>query len=327
MGKRQDKPLDDALKTLYTFNDPAQLLSTRASVRYTLVTMPDGGITEIRTSRDQPAEIKRHASGKGEMIVRQVPPRGPFQPKLSAEELEEFPIVRVGFERKESVRRVDTVTDVPKGKRDRDEGQAGIRQVITLKITAGESSKTVHVPFAQYAAENFAQWQGSEIWLPGAAKPLQLQLGNTLRPLPAKITLEKFELVPYAGGDKIGGLMRDFRATLRVVDERAGIEKVGVAAMNEPVYFESKTRWFEPDESWLFFQSGFNPQAAEQLSILGIGNRPGVVTMTVGSVMIGVGLLYAFYIKPIVVQRMKRKALESAGSKAQPQAAQEFAGV
>jgi hypothetical protein len=37
--------------------------------------------------------------------------------------------------------------------------------------------------------------------------------------------------------------------------------------------------------------------------------------MTVGSIMIGVGLLYAFYIKPIIVARMKRKAKELAGNR------------
>jgi len=316
MGNRQDKPLDNNFKTLYTFRDPAQLLSTRASVRHTLVTTPDGGITEIRTARDQAVQITKHANGTGGLEVRQIPPRGPFQPKLSAEEIAEFPVVKVGFERKENVRRIDSVIDVPKAKRDRDEGAAGIRQVVTVKISAGDTSKIVHVPFAQYAAENFAQWQGNEIWLPGATKPLQLQLGNTLRPLPAKITLEKFELVPYAGGSKQSGLMRDFRATLRVVDNDSGTEKVGVAAMNEPVYFERKLPWYAPDESWLFFQSGFNPQAGEQLSILGIGNRPGVITMTVGSIMIGLGLLYAFYLKPIIVQRMKRNAIEVAAAKA-----------
>jgi hypothetical protein len=319
MGKRQDKPLDPAFRTMYTFSDEFGLLTgggAAGATTRTFITSADSpAVTELILSRDHAAEIKPFPQGNGEIELIQMPPRGPFQAKLTAEEIASLPRVAIGFERRDNVRRVDQVADVPKAKRDRDEGEAGVRQVVTLRISVGDWSKIVHVPYMEYPAERFARWGEIEpVALPGANQPLQIALSTTLLPMPAQVTLEKFELVPYPGGDKMSGLMRDFRATLRVVDFDSGEESVDVAHMNHPVYFERKRPLLFPNESWLFFQRGWNPQAGENLSILGVGNRPGVGTMTLGSIMIGVGLLYAFYVKPIIVGRMKRKALAAAAA-------------
>ena len=47
--------------------------------------------------------------------------------------------------------------------------------------------------------------------------------------------------------------------------------------------------------------------------MLGVGNRPGVTTMTVACVMIVTGLLYAFYLKPVLIRRMKERAIAQYG--------------
>jgi hypothetical protein len=72
--------------------------------------------------------------------------------------------------------------------------------------------------------------------------------------------------------------------------------------LTSPVYYDHG--------NWIFFQAGYDPDG--QSSTIGVGNRPGVGMMLMGCVMIVGGLLYAFYVKPIVVQRMKAKALEAA---------------
>lgn len=313
LGKRQEKPLDDDFRTLYTFTDKYDLIGKAGSVKQTLVTNGDGKtVTRIVAGRDRGVEVFEHPDGVGEFSIPQMPQRGPFQPKLTPEDIAKLPTIQVKFERRDNVRRADTVTDVPRAKRDRQEGEAGVNQVLTVRITLGQTQKVVHVPFTQWTAEAFMPWKGDEIWLPGANKPLRLQLGNALVGIPAAVTVEKFELVPYPGGTKQAGLMRDFKSTLRVVDADTALELVGVAHMNNPVYFEHKRPWYLPDQSWILFQSGWNQEAGESLTILGVGNRPGVVTMTLGSVMIGVGLLWAFYVKPILIARNKRRAMEQA---------------
>src|SRR5205814_1164020 len=101
-------------------------------------------------------------------------------------------------------------------------------------------------------------------------------------------------------------MMRDFRATLDVQDVRSGERSTGVAHMNSPVYFDGG--------KWLFFQASFDGQA-QRWTGLGVGNRPGVWVMLGGFVMIFVGVVYAFYLKPIIIRRMKADAIAKAAEK------------
>lgn len=315
MGSRQTKSLDENFRTIYTFTDPNRLLPQGPSEKRTLVTVGEK-IVMITAGKDRAAEVTEFANGRGEVEVIQMPRRGPFQPKLTPQEIAEMPRVKVAFERRPNVLRIDRVVDVPKAKRDRDEGSTGRKQVVTVRVKAGDWSTIVNVPFTQWAAEsNLVRWEGSAIQIPGASKPLHLQLGNSLHAMPARVTVENFDLVPYAGGQKAAGsMMRDFKSTLRVVDTDTGSEFTDVAHMNHPVYIYKKSRFFLPSESWLLFQAQWDPNG-QKWTVLGVGNRPGVFTMTLGSILIGVGLLYAFYVKPIIVARMKRRAILEASEK------------
>jgi hypothetical protein len=99
--------------------------------------------------------------------------------------------------------------------------------------------------------------------------------------------------------------MRDFRSTLIVQDPRTGADYTAVAHMNNPVYFGGG--------SWLFFQAQFDPE--QRYTVLGVGNRPGVRMMITGFAMIVIGLMYAFYLKPVIIRRMKQGALAAAAAK------------
>jgi hypothetical protein len=86
-----------------------------------------------------------------------------------------------------------------------------------------------------------------------------------------------------------------------------GNQTVDVASNNSPVYFDGGR--------WIFFQAGYDPQG--QFSTIGVGNRPGVTIMLTGCIMIVCGIIYAFYVKPVVVRRMKAAALVRAAQIAQ----------
>src|SRR5262249_13863402 len=189
----------------------------------------------------------------------------------------------------------------PPSKRDRNFGESGAFQVIRAKVRVGEWSQEVLVPFAMDAAE--AEWDGGQVDLPDGTH-LQLQLGNTRLQLPATLTLRKFDMLPYPGGDT-GDMIRDFRSTVTVHDPASGDEFTAVAHMNNPIYFGNG--------AWLFFQAQFDPRS--RWTVLGVGNRPGVNIMIVGCVMMVIGLLWAFYLKPIIIRRMKEKALAEAAAK------------
>ena len=80
---------------------------------------------------------------------------------------------------------------------------------------------------------------------------------------------------------------------------------VDVAHLNHPVYFRGG--------QWLFFQAAYDGEN-RQWTQLGIGNRPGVLAIGAGCIMIFAGLAACFYAKPLIIRRMKQKALVKAAA-------------
>jgi hypothetical protein len=306
MGKRQKAPIDNNLVLLYTLNDPYQLLPMEGREKHTLVTCSAAnvlpGIVDIAAG---PAEAT---------TTRDLPATGAQISIAPADDDASHTPFSLGVEKKDHLRQNQHVVEVPSAQRDRETGQAGIFQVLRVKVTSGQWAQDVLVPYSQYVAEE--SWTDSAtqdgrtvagsttIAIPGAHSTLQLRLGQEYDWLPARLTLERFDAVPYDGMGSTGSsLMRDFSSTLTIEDHRTGEKTTDVAHMNHPVYFG--------DGSWLFFQAQWDPEG-QRWTILGVGNRPGVGVMVTGCVMIVAGLMYAFYIKPIVIRRMKRKALMKA---------------
>jgi hypothetical protein len=305
MGKRQKAPLDNDLMLLYTLNDPYQLLPLQGREKHTLVTTSAAGIVDI-------------AAGPGEAsVVRDLPSTGGQISIAPADDDPSHTPFSLSVDRQEHLRRDEHIVEVPSAQRDRETGQAGVFQVLRVKITSGNWSQEVLVPYSQYVAEE--SWSDSAtqdgrtvarsvpIQIPGAKATLQLRLGQEYDWLPARLTLNRFDAVPYDGMGSTGSsLMRDFCSTLTIEDHRTGDKSTDVAHMNHPVYFDGG--------SWLFFQAQWDPEG-QRWTILGVGNRPGVPVMIGGCVMIVMGVLYAFYVKPIVIRRMKQKALQKAAEK------------
>jgi hypothetical protein len=305
MGKRQKEPIDKDLTLLYTMNDPYQLMPLQGREKHTLVTCAAAGIVDI-------------VAGPGEAsVVNELPDTGGQISIAPGEDDASHASFAVGVERKDHLRRNEHVVEVPSAQRDRETGQAGVFQVLRVKVTSGTWSKDVFVPYSQYVAEE--SWSDSAtqdgrtvarsipIDIPGSHATLQLRLGQEYDWLPARLTLERFDAVPYAGMGSTGSsLMRDFCSTLSIEDHHSGEKTTDVAHMNHPVYFDGG--------SWLFFQAQWDPDG-QRWTILGVGNRPGVNVMICGCIMIVSGVLYAFYAKPIIIRRMKRKALAKAAER------------
>lgn len=303
LGKRQTKPLDDQLVIRYRLNDSLRLLNTRSAERRLLLTSDDEpGVTQVVVGAARASEVMPLDPQRPELSIKPAA-SGPLMPPTPSD----APPLIVSVERFDHLRAKRQVIDVPREQRDRDAGASGVFQVLQVRVRSGEWSKDVYVRFEPWAAD--VAWESEPIEVPGARAPLELRLGNTVRSIPARIKLDRFELVPYPGGDaSLGSIMRDFRSHLTITD-REGRSSTGVARMNEPVYFASG--------AWLFYQAQWDPEG-QRYTVLGVGNRPGVFTMTLGCVMIGFGLFWAFYLKPIIIRRMKRQALERAAAKEKP---------
>lgn len=303
LGKRQPKPLDDRLLIRYRFNDSMRLLGPRSSERRLLLTCDDApGVTQVIVGAARASEVTTVDFANPELSIAPAV-GGPLAAPISRD----VPRLILRVERFDHLRPRRSVVDVPREQRDRDAGASGVFQVVTLRLRSSDWTKVVHVPFEQWAAD--VAWESEPIEIPGARAPLELRLGNTVRGIPARIKLDRFELVPYPGGDASpGSIMRDFRSHLTITDCE-GRSTPGVAQMNDPVYFASG--------DWLFYQAQWDPDG-QKFTVLGVGNRPGVFTMTLGCVMIGVGLGWAFYVKPLLIKRMKRQALERAARAGHP---------
>ncbi|MGA3066660.1 MAG: hypothetical protein ABSF29_07410 [Tepidisphaeraceae bacterium] len=289
-GNRQKEPLDKDLVLGFSFLDAADLLPSQGGEeKHTLLTSGKTTLLDIHTSFTQPAQIADFSAGG------QIP--------LNIEDENVIADVR----RLEHVKVLSHVVPTPTARREKDLGESGVKQVVVVRVSCGDWSQDVSVPCDLYAApdpimqEPFDPWNLGTVRIPGAKSPLQLQLGFVPLPLPALLTLRKFELVRYPGAENDSGPFRDFRSTLEVQDA-TGDKTVAVASGNNPIYFDGGR--------YIFFQAGYDPDA--KFSILGIGNRPGVGIMIAGCVMIVAGLLYAFYVKPLIIRKMKAAALARA---------------
>ena len=82
-------------------------------------------------------------------------------------------------------------------------------------------------------------------------------------------------------------------------------------------------------DNWTLFQSGA-AQDHWSYTILGVGNRHGIVAMVIACTLITIGCMYAFYVKPILIRRLQLRSTQKAEARqkpAAPVAAQEVVEV
>lgn len=293
LGARQSAPLDETLKVDYAFSDPMQLVPRDGLTRQ--VILAEGqGLTLLGSALSSPPTVTEFADGKGQVELADHEGRKQT----------------IHFTYQAGVHIVHRIVPVPMEQRERDE--AGLNQVVMVRVSMGDWSEELPVTYRQFAMEQ--PWDDVSVKLHGTPYRLQFALGNASQFLPAQVTLEKFELVNYPGGSVNNtDLFRDFQSHIRVdeLDEndmqRVVSSREAVAKLNSPVYFGGFG-----DSYWTLFQAQWDRE--QRFTVLGVGNRPGVWVMLGGSILMAVGLLWAFYLKPVLVARMKARALvEAAG--------------
>jgi hypothetical protein len=312
-GKRKrDGLLDPGIQLAYAFNDPTKLLPTvqQTTVKYLLITNDEApGLTLLRvSSRDASVTL---ASPDDQVDLLITAPAPMFQGGADRE------IGRLNVRRFNNVALSNQVVSVPKEQRSSQAVREGAGQMIRVRVRCGDWSQEVPVPYLQFA-DQVAWGLSPKIRIPGAKEDFQLMMGSLVRPLPVAVRLDAFEPVAYAGGDLSGnGFMRDFKSTLSIINQQSGTTQTATASLNSPAFFRLPSPIpFLPGDSWLLSQANWNPSDLDQ-STLQVGNRPAVHMMTVACVMIFVGLMYAFYAKPIIIRKMKERALREAQEKKQ----------
>jgi hypothetical protein len=313
-GKRlREGLLDSNLQLGYTYSDPTKLLPSMSEItaKYILFTSGDApGITMLRVSTREPSVVAKSEEDRVDLHVNA--PTGMFDSHGSHAE------VSINVQRFDHVKKSDAVVVVPPEDRQREVAEGGGAQMVRVKVTSGDWSQIVPVSFDQFAMMN--PFRGQSIQVPGAEHPFQLMLGMLRRPLPVAVRLDGFEATPYAGGEVSGGsIMRDFKSNITFFDHQSkGVATRASASLNEPAFFKRSTGFFAPSESWIFSQARWDPSNTD-FTALQVGNRPFVTNMTVACGLIFGGLLYAFYLRPIIIKRMKANALRAAAEGKKPQ--------
>ena len=199
-------------------------------------------------------------------------------------------------------------------------------------------SKVVWLPFAQYVS--IQQDQRTKVTLPDG-RNIMLVFGRYQREFPGfELALVDFEMIAYDHR----GAPRDYQSVVRVMPNpfyggpKPEFETFDhVVKLNNPL--RAPFHW-DPEKSWLtntitrlragmdpnqfkLSQSGWDRNGWEQsqqmvdqgmldepranFTILGVGNNPGIHIIAFGSILMSIGIPWAFYFKPYLVRREKRR--------------------
>jgi len=59
--------------------------------------------------------------------------------------------------------------------------------------------------------------------------------------------------------------------------------------------------------AWTLYQSSYDSDEMWRYTVLGVGNRHGIVAMNVGWILVAAGCVYAFYVKPVLLRRARQR--------------------
>ncbi len=202
-------------------------------------------------------------------------------------------------------RRVAKPLIVPVRERDQKSGPAF--SLIKVEARRGDDVRETWLEYSHYGHPSRVGFAPRRIDFPGM-RSIELVYTRQTHKLPAAVALEDFRLEVFPGGER----ERDFISRVRFYDAE------GRPGEPEAVHSNNPTE----HDGWWFFQSTWDPPepnmgyAGLNYTGLGVGNRHGVGIMLLGSAMTVLGTIWAFYVKPVILRRRVRDALEAAAARA-----------
>jgi hypothetical protein len=142
-------------------------------------------------------------------------------------------------------------------------------------------------------------------------REVELLFSRQRLPLGTDVALEEFVLTSHMGG--FTGAMatiRDYQSNLRFRDPGEEWSEPVAVSVNAPIehdglwYFQAQ--WDPPDAT---SEEGVRPSAGLNYTVLGVGNRNGVYIQLLGCVIAVAGMIYAFYVKPVLKRRRQDEVL------------------
>ncbi len=228
---------------------------------------------------------------------------------------------------------VEAPVNVPEDERQRDLVGTHAMALALVEVSVGDWSKEVWVPFSKYMM--VARGAERSVELPDG-RVVVIGFGRLARQLPGiELQLVDFEMIPYPHSD----VPRDYVSLLRVADRLRDETYTTKTRLNRPLIHTAPYQWsserpfianalgrlitaIAPNQ-YKFSQAGWDNEEwrrtkrqaeltgegrpVASFTILGVGNNPGIYIIATGAVMISVGTPWAFYIKPLIMRRRKRR--------------------
>jgi len=248
---------------------------------------------------------------------------------------------------------IEVPRPVPEEDRERELIGSHEKSMVAVEVSLedGSFSETLWIPFSPYPGSGFGPDDKREVRLPDGRR-LELMFGRKQHPFREFVLqLVDFEMLAYDHR----GAPRDYQSTVRVTPTGDADFKAytHVAKLNAPLkapFMPSEDRslfanlvgrlasGLDPNQyklsqakwdagNWRRTQQladeGQIPRPFVQWTVLGVGNNPGIHIIALGSVLVAVGIPWAFYVKPAILRHRKRRiqAEVAAGTYAPPDGA------
>lgn len=218
----------------------------------------------------------------------------------------------------ERAMRVQRPVIVPLEQRDRDADRSRWFSLIQVQIETPQGMKRIWLPYHQFALED------QSLAAPGLGRynPTTVMLSDgsivdiiftrESRPLPNPVALADFHLTTHVGGytGEVKSI-RDWTSRLRFWNDKdqRWSQPLSVSS-NQPAEYSGfryfQAFWDKPPQQMVGAQAeagGLN------FTGLGVGNRRGVAIQLAGTIIAVLGMIYAFYVKPVIKRRRRTKVL------------------
>lgn len=182
--------------------------------------------------------------------------------------------------------------------------------MIRLEIGSGANLQTRWLNFNQYTFEDEQYaYSGRFAFSPerfrlSSGKMAEVVFSRQRMKLPNPIALQDFALDTHLGGySGSASTIRNYLSRLRFLREGQWTDPVEIA-VNSPTefggfwYFQSS--WDRPSQN--------EPRGGMNYTGLGVGNRHGVHVQLAGCCLMVAGMLYAFYVKPVLKRRRQEQS-------------------
>ena len=198
---------------------------------------------------------------------------------------------------------------VARSQRDRQVGE--MMSMIRVELPMS-TRRAVWLPYHHYAFENSDEALRRFPYRPAIVtladgRHIEMIFSRARQPLPAPVVLDDFLVDTHVGGfTSSTSSIRDWKSVVRFQGDDGQWLDQQMVRVNNPSEFNGywlfQAQWDPPDAGG----AGLPPSAGLNYTVLGVGNRNGVHVMLAGCVVAVLGMIYAFYGKPLIKRRRQQ---------------------